>query len=252
MFLDIETSPIKAHVWRLYDQNVGLNQIVEDWIILSWSAKWSDSKTIYYEDLRGVVKKRKDKKIMKSLWKLLDKADIVIHQNGKKFDIPKINTRFVINGMNPPSSFRQIDLRDITKRNFSFTSGKLEYLTNTLNKKYKKQKHNEFAGHDLWMECYERDNLKAWKEMEKYNKYDVLALEETYNILRSWDNSINFNVYYESDDNHCDCGSHRVVNDGFQYSNTGKFQRFRCQGCKKRWVSKRNLLGNEKRRTMLK
>ena len=28
---DIETAPILGHVWRLWDQNVGLNQIVSDY-----------------------------------------------------------------------------------------------------------------------------------------------------------------------------------------------------------------------------
>src|SRR5690606_10614258 len=40
LVFDIETSPIIAHVWSLWDQNVGLNQIMTEWHIMSWSAKW--------------------------------------------------------------------------------------------------------------------------------------------------------------------------------------------------------------------
>ena len=40
--IDIETAPIVAHVWRLFDNNVGLNQIEQDWSILSYTAKTLD------------------------------------------------------------------------------------------------------------------------------------------------------------------------------------------------------------------
>jgi len=252
LLLDIEISPVIAHVWQLFDQNVGLNQIQQDWFIIAWAAKWLDQKKVFYEDLRGSVKKKSDKKILKTLWKLIDQADIVITQNGRKFDIKKINSRFVINRFKPPSDFRQIDLlADINKKHFAFTSNKLEYITNTLNTKYKKLKHNAFAGHDLWSECL-NDNIRAWREMKKYNIYDVLALEESYKVVRAWDKTINFNVYNDTLSHVCSCGSHKTHLDGYSYSNTGKFQRFECSKCGKRFVSKRNMLGNEKRRTMLK
>lgn len=254
LLLDIEIAPIIAHVWQLYDVNVGLNQIQHDWFILSWSAKWLDSKKVFYRDLRGKVKNRKDKPILTELWNLLDKADLVIHQNGKKFDIPKINARFLINrikGGKPPSPFRQIDLRDINKKNFGFTSNKLEYVTNALNKKYKKLKHNKFAGHELWVECL-KDNITAWREMKKYNTYDILSLEESYKIVRNWDNSINFSVFSNNLASTCSCGSSRYRKRGFRFTNTGKFQSFECLECGKHFQSKGNLLGNEKRRLMLK
>lgn len=251
LLLDIETAPIIAHVWKLWDNNVGLNQIEHDWFILSWSAKWLDSKKVFYQDLRGKVKKRCDKSLLKGLWKLLDEADIVLHQNGKKFDIPKINARFVINGFKPTSHYRQLDLRDIVKKKFGFTSGKLEYITNTLNTKYKKLKHNKFAGHDMWTECL-KDNIKAWREMEKYNKHDVLALEESYKILRAWDNTINFQVYHEQNENKCDCGSFVVRKKGFRYTTVGKYQNYQCQTCGKNWQGKHNLLTTIKKRDMFK
>ena len=37
LFVDIETSPIIADVWQLFDQNVGLNQIQQDWSIIAWA-----------------------------------------------------------------------------------------------------------------------------------------------------------------------------------------------------------------------
>ena len=48
--IDIETAPIEAHVWGLWDQNVGLNQIKTDWAALSIAAKWMHEDEVWYED----------------------------------------------------------------------------------------------------------------------------------------------------------------------------------------------------------
>src|SRR5688572_13848342 len=40
LFFDIETAPIQAYIWGTFDQTVGLNQIIEDWFVLSYAAKF--------------------------------------------------------------------------------------------------------------------------------------------------------------------------------------------------------------------
>lgn len=251
LFLDIETSPIVAHVWSLWDNNVALNQIVEDWSVLSWAAKWHDEKEVLYADNRKAKKVRNDKKLLKKMWRLLDDADIVITQNGKKFDIKKLNARFIINGFPPPSSFRQIDSLEIAKKVFGFTSNKLEYTSENVCTKYKKLKHKDFPGQELWTECL-KGNKKAWNEMKKYNIHDVLALEELYNKFAPWDNSINFGVYNEGLTTKCVCGGTEFKKRGFFFSPAGKFQRYKClkSGCGKEMRDKVNLLSKEKRKTL--
>lgn len=251
LLLDIEIAPIIAHVWQLFDQNVGLNQIEKDWHLLSWAAKWHGQKKMYYADQRNSKKIEDDLAILKKIWKLLNEADIVVGQNSTRFDVKKLNARFIINGLKPPSPYRQIDVLQLAKKNFAFTSNKLDYISNKLNKKYKKLKHNKFAGHELWSECL-KGNKSAWREMEKYNKHDVLALEEYYDKIVVWDNRINFNVYDDNNENKCSCGSFVVQKRGFMYSNNGKFQRYWCYDCGKWWTSKFNLLSKIKRRDMLK
>lgn len=245
LLADIETSPIISYTWGIFDQQVSLNQIKQDWHLLSFSAKWLGSSKIIYKDQRNKKDITDDTDLLKEIWKLLDEADIVITQNGKKFDIKKLNARFIIKGFQPPSSFKQIDTLVLAKKYFGFTSNKLEYLSNTLNKKYKKQTKRHFAGFDLWKECL-KGNIKAWKEMEKYNKYDVLSLEEVYNKLIPWDNSINFNIY-KSDptDIQCKCGNRSFVRNGFAYTAKGKFQRYRCEKCGSETRDTQNLLSKE-------
>lgn len=254
LLFDIETAPILAYVWSIWEQNVGLNQIKSDWHIISWSAKWlgdSPSK-IMYKDQRGAKKIEDDKDLLQGIWELLNEADIVITQNGKQFDSKKLNARFIMNGMKPPSPYKHIDTRELARKHFGFTSNKLEYMTDKLCVKYKKLKHSEFGGFELWRECL-AGNIKAWKEMEKYNKYDVLSLEELYTKLAPWDRTIDFNLYTGDSDIKCNCGSAKFQKRGFNFTPSGKFQRYQCQGCGA-WSSdkgaKNNLLTKDKRASL--
>jgi hypothetical protein len=252
LVFDIETAPILAHVWGLWENNVGLNQIQSDWHVLSWSAKWLDDapEKVMYQDQRGMKDITNDSDLIRGIWDLLDEADIVITQNGKKFDVKKLNARFILSGFPPPSSFRHIDTQEIAKRHFAFTSNKLAYMTDKLCTKYKKlTSHGKFQGHELWTECL-KDNLEAWKEMELYNKYDVLSLEELYHKLIVWDSRINFNVYTDSLDVVCKCGSKDFIKNGFSYTNTSKFQKYRCKGCGSEHRDKANLLSSEKKESL--
>jgi uncharacterized protein YprB with RNaseH-like and TPR domain len=229
LILDIETSPILAYVWKTFDETVGTNQIAKDWQILSFSAKWLNKPKIHYYDTRH---DKDDEKLLDYLWELLDEADVVIAHNGKKFDIPKINARMKTHGIKPPSSYRQIDTYREAKKIFGFTSNSLEYLTSKLCKTHKKTKSRRFQGFELWKECL-NGNMDAWREMEKYNKLDVLSLEELYLEIRSWSNSINFHAY-GSLNGKCECGGNLQRN-GYGYTNRKAYQRVRCYSCGKEY-----------------
>lgn len=249
LIFDIETAPVLGYVWALWDQNVALNQIKSDWYTLSWSAKWLGESKILYADQRNSKDLENDKALLSGIWKLLDEADIVITQNGKSFDCKKLNARFVINGMKPPSPYRHIDTLEIAKRHFGFTSNKLEYMSDKLCTKYKKLTHKRFPGFEMWKECL-KGNQSAWKAMEKYNKYDVLSLEELYHKLQPWDTTINFNVYNDSLEIRCQCGHDSFERRGFAYTTSGKFQRLVCKECGA-WIhSKENLLSKEKKKSL--
>lgn len=232
--LDIETSPIMAKVWSLWKQNVSLNQIEDDWYIMSYSAKWLDEPEVMYEDCRTDI--GADDLLLESLWELLDEADIVVAHNGDRFDIPKINARFILNGFMPPSPYKTIDTVKVAKRSFAFTSNKLAYLTDKLTED-KKLDHAKFAGMELWNECM-KGNMEAWDEMEAYNKMDVISLEELYLKLRPWmPNHPNVNTMedkevVDEDSVWCPkCGSHHLQKRGKYHTNKGVYQRYQCVSC---------------------
>ena len=248
--LDIETAPVRGWVWRLFKENLGLNQIDKDWYVLSWAAKWFHEDSVMYEDKSESWQNEDDHELLKNIWELLDEADIIVTQNGKRFDEKKLNARFIINGMQPPSSYRHVDTLEAAKRHFGFTSNKLEYMTDKLCKKYKKLKHKKYPGFELWAECL-TGNLEAWGEMEEYNIHDVLSLEELYTIMRPWmKQHPNVNVYYEDNQTRCKCGSTDFEANGYHYTNLSKFARFRCLGCGSEERDRVNLLPKNKRASL--
>jgi hypothetical protein len=221
-----------GYLWSIYQDGIGLEQMESDWHVLSWSAKWlgAPANEVMYQDQRNAKNIEDDKQLLKGIWNLLNEADVVVTQNGKKFDAKKLNARFIINGFKPPSATKHIDTLEIAKKYFGFTSNKLAYMSDKLCKRYKKLEHEKFAGFKLWRECL-KGNRAAWKEMEKYNKHDVLALEELYGKMIPWDNRINFSVYSDGKGMVCSCGSKKFKKNGVVYTALDKFQRYRCDSC---------------------
>ncbi len=233
LIFDIETAPMTAYVWGLKDQNIGLNQITSDWYVLSWAAKWlgdSPSKTIYMDNRRSKDLSN-DKQLLEGIWKLLDQADIVITQYGTGFDSPKLNSRFIMAGMKPPSPYRHLDTYRIAKASFAFTSNKLEYLTDTLCVKYKKLKHKKFPGMELWKQCL-AGNRAAWDEMRRYNIHDVLATEELYTKLQAWASITAPKPVVITIDKTCEvCGKNNVYRQGEYVTKVGRYPKYHCQDC---------------------
>lgn len=252
LVLDIETSPLISYTWGTFDQNIALNQIHTDWTILSWAAKWLGSpadEVMYMDQRKNPHNPANEKTILKTLWKLLDEADIVLGQNSKKFDTKKINARFIIHGFKPPSSYRQLDTLQMAKRHFSFTSNKLEYMTKKLCTKYTKLNHAKFSGFELWKACL-AGNKEAWAEMEAYNKHDVLATEELYLKLSAWDVGVGFSTYSDAEETTCNCGHDSFVKNGFYYNNTGKYQRYQCKACGAESRDRENLIPLARRKAL--
>lgn len=231
--IDIETSPLESWTWGIWDQNVGLEQIKTEWSILSYSAKWLGKKKVIYADTggRGAKRVRDDKPLMANLWRILDEADIVVAQNGQRFDIKKINARLIMHGFKPYSPVRVVDTLLVAKKHFSFTSNKLAWMSKYLTDA-KKSEHKKFPGFELWVECL-KDNPRAWAEMRKYNIQDVIATEQLYIKQRPWiSGHPNMGAYTPSNTHSCPkCGSRDTQRRGESVTQQGRYQRYQCFGC---------------------
>lgn len=182
LVIDIETSPIQAYVWGFWEQNINQAQVIKDWYVLTWSAKWLFEKTVYEGKLTPKEAiEGNDKRIIKSVWQMLNEADICITHNGDRFDFKKLNTRFLKWGMHPPMPFISIDTLKVNKKSFAHSSNKLEYINTSLELPRKM----EHEGFPLWDLCC-RGDAKALDRMSKYNTQDVIIQEAHYLRIRSW------------------------------------------------------------------
>lgn len=224
LLLDIETAPNRAFVWGMWDQNISADQMLESGYVLCWSAKWLGERAMHFA---SVGKDRaNERNMLKQIHALLDEADVVIHYNGIKFDIPVLNREFIKFQMAPPSPYRQVDLLQVAKRAFRFESNKLGYVSTAIGIGAK-VKHRGF---ELWVKCMEGD-AQAWRDMERYNKRDVVLLEKLYKRLRPWiAKHPNLGAY--GDAMCCpNCGSTRVQKRGEQVAQLLRYVRYQCQAC---------------------
>lgn len=177
LLLDIETTPMQVYTWGLWDQNIGINQIIKSTEMLCFGARWLGEKKVTFMSVHHNGKKA----MLEQLHKMMDEAELLVGWNSAAFDHKHINREFLENGMTPPSTTKDLDLMSVTKANFQFPSNKLDYVAQKLGVGAK-VKH---SGFDLWLGCMNGDE-KAWKEMKKYQIQDVNLLVDLYDILLPW------------------------------------------------------------------
>lgn len=220
--LDIETAPNIAYVWGLFNEHIPISRLKESAYVLSWAAKWYGSDEVYFSS----IQEKSPKRMLKQIHELLDKADAVLHYNGKRFDIPVLNREFIRHGYRPPAPYKQIDLLQVARNKFKFSSNKLRYVAEFLGVEHK----IEPTGFKLWVDCMNRDPV-AWKEMKAYNIQDVKVLEQVYEKMLPWINKHPNRGIYTDEPVCTNCGSHHYQRRGFAYTALNKYARFKCNDC---------------------
>jgi predicted PolB exonuclease-like 3'-5' exonuclease len=231
LVLDIETLPIKAYAWDVWNTNIGRNQIIEDWCVLSWSAKWLNDDRMISDCLTPKeALKRDDKRIVKSVWKLLEEAEVIIVQNGRRFDVPKLNTRFWKHRIPHNSSFKIIDTLDSAKKSFGMTFNSLDYLGEYLGAGRKLK-----TDFELWALCDNGDK-EALETMQTYNENDVILLERVYLTMRAWITNHPRLTTYEKVIGVCPvCFSRNFTDIGVYTAVVRQYLEFRCTDCGAIW-----------------
>lgn len=246
LLLDIETAPNKGYFWRIFKENIGIDQILDSSYVMSWVAQWYGEPDTMFDSFW----KSGHKRMLKRMHKLLDEADVVVHYNGEEFDIPTLNKEFVKLGMLPPSPYKQVDLLRVVRQKFRFISNKLDYITQTLGLGNKIR----HRGFELWVKCMGEDRrytlreIRAARElMERYNRRDVVLLRRLYKRLLPWiPNHPNWGAY--EDGLRCpSCGGVHYQRRGTSVARALRYPRFQCIDCGK-WFRSNNPLNNGHRK----
>ena len=249
LIFDIETSTIRGRFWRTGKQYVSHNQIIDDWFVLGYSAKWLFSTETMSDFVTAKeAVQRDDKRIMQSLYKLINEADILIGHNASKFDIPMVKTRFFLHGFKPPLPFLIIDTLKIAWKEFSFSSAKLDYLSKMILRKEKL--HTDY---DLWIRC-ENGDQEALDYMEEYCIMDTELEENVYVEMRPWVHSHpNLPLIMDAKEPACPtCGSFELKEESdYYYTPQNKYIAMRCLSCGAVSHKKKSEVSTDQRKTLL-
>jgi hypothetical protein len=222
MLIDIETAPLTARTWGLFNQNISHKQVVAHDFMLCFAAKWYGQKGVQFYSLWDDGHEA----MVEAAHKLLTEADAVIHFNGKRFDTPWLNREFWLLEMPPPAPYKQIDLYRTVKKNFRFQSNKLDAILEVKGLTTKLS----HEGYGLWAKVLEGD-AQAQRKMKRYNKTDVMVMEPLYESLLPWiTDHPNMNLF-GVDAGCTNCGSGDRTKQGYAYTSQGIFQRYQCRSC---------------------
>lgn len=219
LLVDIETAPIKAYVWRLFDQNVGLNQIIDNGGIICVGLKWAgERETFLYSDWE-----HGHEEMLRNVHRMISEADAVVTYNGDKFDLPKLQGEFLLMGLPSPPPVTSIDVYKAVRK-LGFISNKLAFIGPLL-KMGGKIKHEGF---DLWTKVIDGDE-KAQRMMSRYCVQDVRLLEKVYRKILPF---IKNHPHLGTTKHECGaCGSNNTQSRGFRRTKHFRIQRIQCQDC---------------------
>lgn len=234
LVLDIETAPLRSFLWSLWPKGgISPSFLTKDTYILGYAYHWlgDDEDATFARTINQTPEyadnPEDDSGLLRELWHLFNRAEVIIAHNGDKFDIKRIKTRMVVNGLKPPLPFRTVDTLKICKREFNFTSNKLDFVAQTLLGIGKL----DTGGFDLWVQCLE-GNEEAFEHMRDYNAMDVEILTKVYYKLRAWDRSHPTMNHGTSDMDCKVCGGElELVTSQTAKTNVSEFELYTCKDC---------------------
>jgi hypothetical protein len=217
--VDIEWKPATAYVWKMWDESISPDQLIDEGGMLCFCANWVGSKDFMFfseweHGREGMAQAALD---------LLTEAEAVLTYNGDKYDIKKITGEIVLAGLNPPPKPASIDLLKVVKQ-FGFVMNRLAYIGPLLTNEGK-MKHEGFR---LWRDVVEGDE-KAQKRMSKYCVQDVKLLVKLYKEILPF---IRNHPHTTGTAGSCpNCGSTHTQSRGYRRTKFYQIQRIQCQDC---------------------
>lgn len=184
LYLDIETSPCLGFFWRPGSKvNIGHNNIVEERQIILASYAWNNEKpkTIRWKkDPKSTNKYIKycDKNVVEAIIAEMDKADLIVTQNGDRFDVTWIRGRSVKHRIPMGHNYPSFDTLKKSRHYLNLNSNRLDYLGHFFLGEGKVST----GGFQLWVDCI-NGSKKAMDKMAKYCEGDINLLRRYHKHL---------------------------------------------------------------------
>lgn len=257
LYWDLESSLMGTLTFGIWNQNISGNRITKHSHLLSNSWAFNDEPPqgvrLSPEDVEG----SNDLMVVVDSIKAIEKADLLVSFNGKRFDVPLLKTRALLHGLPPIKFPPHLDLMQEAKKNFRFPSNSMQNISLYLGE------HGKLAtsGRNLWERCYHHENHtdcdEALSQMLEYGLQDIDATRDLHKRLQGWFKSpVNIGLITKeingvnTKDNHellCPhCSSKDVDKIGSKaYTNSSAFEIYRCGNSTCRGLSKSNVKGTK-------
>ena len=240
IFWDIETAPMECLQFQAKTDYITHDCVVEPTTLICGAWKYSGNKTIHSVEINP-RQPRNDKKVVTELHKMLmdcaENNHILVHQNGDRFDIPKLESRAIYYGL-PPLPTRCLTVVDTLKqaRKFGFDYHRLDFLDRYLCGAGKVE-HRGFA---MWKDIVSKHSdlktrTKSLKEMVHYCRGDIKSLERVFQKLRPYMKQFpNMNFWQGTTDSCPNCGSKNTIfRSQPKFTLTRAYRRKSCNDCHK-------------------
>jgi len=229
--IDAETSFMLLADFQLKNHGyISPSNIVQDWSIYCVAWKFLDGPRTYSSQV-DISEVKNDYKVCSDIREVLQDTKLLVGHNLDKFDLKKLNTRFIYHGIEPVDhKILTFDTLKAAKKHFCFSSNKLDYLANYLGVG-RKLPHS----HSDWFKLLTDPDQTTLDFMVKYCKHDVNPLLEGVHLkLKPYVDYPNLTGRLKGDDYICThCGSTDYMKWGFKYSKAGKkIQRYQCNACR--------------------
>lgn len=237
LLVDLETTPILGWSWDGWDTT--LLDVEQDTKILCFAYKWLGQKQVRTyaiwdaEDYKPNRFNIDDSEVVLELWKLFNEADIIVAQNGDKFDIRTANARFLFYRLAPPADYKSVDTLKIARKYFKMPFHSLDHMLRYL----KMERKVDPGSKKTWFDCMNGVE-PAQKHMLYYNRADVDRLEMIYKAMRGWHKTHPILNLYTRKLNHCPvCQSKNMIKNGPRPTKGGIRQKWACKECGHPWTT---------------
>ena len=185
LYWDIETSPCVSYHYQHWKVNIRQDQAIKQSHLLSVSYSFNDEEPVGFRLNPSEVAKEDDLTLVVNMIEAIEKADVIVGYNSKRFDMKVLNTRALYWGLPPIKPAKHIDLYDQVKKLFRFPSNSLGNVS-----AYLQLEGKLITDRGLWRRCMEHWNEEeceaALIDMLTYNKQDIEATRDLYYRIRGW------------------------------------------------------------------
>jgi DNA polymerase III epsilon subunit-like protein len=257
LYWDLESSLMGCLSFGIWNVNIPASRITKHSHLLSNSWAFNDEPVQGMRLTPEQVRDGDDLAIVMDTILAIEKADLIVTFNGKKFDVKMLNTRALFWGLPPIKYPKHIDLMQDAKRVFRFPSNSMQNISMYLGEEGKLST----SGSRLWERCFNWEDTEdceiALKEILKYGKQDIVPTRNLHKRMMGWSKTTPNIGMMEKDlngentkENHelscVHCGSNDVMMLGSKaYSSVNSFELYRCGVNTCRGLNKANKAGTK-------